>query len=196
MKNQHTNERGFTALDIILAVVALSAIGVAVYFALLQQSAHVAATATPTPTPVKTAASPSPSPTPASQSLVVTELGIQINNVPASLSDLEYAVTLSDSTGKNADFSTAKLSQLDVHCSPTGKVSDDGILSRVNGTYKADPQAAYQQLFVKQFSGFYISYAHPQAACSDNATTNSLQLAQIGAFQTLVRDPANITAIK
>ena len=91
--------------------------------------------------------------------LKIPELGIQIVNIPSSISDLNYAITGKDSTGGSiAEISTASLSKLDQSCSPTGKVSADGTLASYTGIYDANSVPEDNTAFVKQFSGFWICF--------------------------------------
>jgi hypothetical protein len=105
--------------------------------------------------------------------------------------DVDIFVHGNDPKGyTSADFSTVTLTNLDKNCSPTGNVSDDGVLTRIEGTH------TYLQYFylVKQFDGFWIGYQHPQSGCSQNENTEAIHMSQTAAFQTLVKDPSNIIA--
>ena len=93
---KHNNEQGFSALDIILAVVAIAAIGAAVYFAVSgHKTTKVSVTKTVT---VKASATPTPSP-----AISDTDQIIAAVKAKGSGSDPITAVTVSSIVGNNAE---------------------------------------------------------------------------------------------
>ncbi|MFC1435703.1 hypothetical protein ACEZDB_34220 [Streptacidiphilus sp. N1-3] len=101
----------------------------------------------------------------------VSQLGIEVNNVPASIRGLTDHVAASDSGGTVLYFSTASLTALDSNCSAiTGSV---GSLERISGSYP--PSQDYVAIFVKQLPGFWIGYAASHALCSSNDQVQAVQ---------------------
>ena len=203
MKN---NEKGIGAIQVLLVLGLVIIIGFVGWYVWYTQSiARNAQTTAATATKPYVTTSPKGNQNPtvpiAKSSLFkVPELGIQIINIPSSLSDLNYAVNV-NGTQPNATyayFSTISLSNLDKSCSPTGHVSENGALSVSKGTYNSatDLQGNSPDQFVKQMKGFWISYGHPQAACSNSATTEALHVTQTKAFRDLVSNPANIETLQ
>lgn len=200
MGRLRNNQSGFSAVEGILIIAVVVLVGVVGYMVYKNhykatQSAPTVANTSST-APRKTTTPPTAQPVVDDKSTFkITELGIKLVNVPSILSDLNYAV---DVDGKQdgstfAQFSTISLSKLDKSCSPTGKVSDDGGLSKIIGKYDPNaPVGGSPASFVKQFSSFYISYAHPQAACSNNSATEAIHESQMKAFQALATNPSNI----
>jgi hypothetical protein len=201
MKNVK-RKSGTTLVKRSLAVIAallIGAAGWALYGNLYNKPLATAQNA-PTESPVMSTPTESPStdttqPISDARSLNVPELGIKILNIPASISDLSYVINVhgKDPQGyTSADFSTGSLTNLDKNCSPTGNVSDDGVLVRIEGAH------TYQPFYylVKQFDGFWIGYEHPQSACSQDQNTEAIHMSQADAFQTLVKDPNNIIALQ
>ena len=126
---------------------------------------------------------------PVTTSLKVTELGIQINNVPATLTGLTYTYTKATNS---AVFSTPLLTLADAKCAAsTG--TGIGKLSSTTGTYSATTtKLPTSQTFVKQLTSSYLTSASTIANCSMTATVNVTQAAQVKLFETLVTTPANI----
>jgi len=161
--------------------------------ATLQKQQTTQTTPAPTPTPT-----PTPTPAPVAASFKLSELGIQIVNVPASISDLNYAANpagTDPSDYVSAAISTLSLSKLDPSCSPSGNVSPDGSLFKVSGTYSSQQKYARYFQFVKQFGNFWIGYQHPQSTCSANASTEAIHVSQTSTLQTLVTNPSNLEAL-
>ncbi|GEM_PF-1950596 len=195
MSKFRQNQTGSVVI-VVLALVIVALTGAVGY--LVYQNQHKAAQAsTPTTAAVpKTTTTPTAptKTTPSPTTFKVPELGIQLLNVPTTINDLNYAVTINSSTLSSALFSTISLSNLDKGCSPTGIVSN-GALGRNKGTFDVNNDGLFTT-FVKQFPGFWISYEHPQAACSDNPAAETLHASQTTIFQKLVMNPANIEAIQ
>lgn len=168
------NQKGFTAIEIILVIVTVGAIGVAGYFA--YQNSQKVKTPILTPTPsisAKPNASASPSTAPTSYILNIKELGVSIT-LPQSLDGAVYTI------GENyiyqnkqnysfASFSTTAITAADVNCSSNGSAPPLGHISKVTGNYPANADVTNSAgVLVKQFSGYYISYSAPQAMCSSS----------------------------
>jgi uncharacterized protein (UPF0333 family) len=122
----------------------------------------------------------------------VSQLGIEIINVPASIQDLtDSVVDGSDSTSTGVTFSTQSLSNLSSSC--TADNGGFGSLTQMSGTYSSTQQ--YHIVFVKQFSGFWIGYEAPSAPCSSDDQAQSLDGSQRQTFGDLVTNPANLQPI-
>jgi len=187
-----SNEKGFGTLEAILIVIILVLIGVVGY--MVYKNHHKStpvASVSNTQATVKPDSSTSSTATTkttlASTTTVVQipELGIQIT-VPNSIKDLVYATNTATLNNGNsatyAKFSTTSLSNTDSGCSDS--FGPLGSLERANGTYPAEDNSApeeYGQL-VKQFLTFYISSGSPQAACSQNTTTDTVAQTDKGLF--------------
>jgi hypothetical protein len=199
--------KGLSAGLAALAVVAVAAVAFSVYA--YQQNQKLASDITTknsqiaelqkqASAPAKTTPTPTSTPTPATTSFKLSELGIQIVNVPASISDLNFAINpggTDPSDYISAKISTLSLSKLDQNCSPSGNVSPDGSLFKVDGTYSSQQKYARYFQFVKQFGSFWIGYQHPQSTCSANASTEAIHTSQTSALQTLVTNPSNLETL-
>jgi hypothetical protein len=208
------NESGFSIIEILLVLVVVATIGLIGWMVYdNHRQVHL-----PTPTPagntLPTKSSKASQSTAATNEGTVTSagifeippLGIEITNVPTSLSDLEYGGVSSGSgvdpnnktttpvklTG--AYFSTSSLASLDSEClASDGPI---GTLGRADGTYvNNDPED--DTFFVKQFNGFYITYSHPQYNCykSTSSAAENLQQSQTSTLETLITNPANLQPI-
>jgi hypothetical protein len=198
------NQSGFSAIEALLILVIVGILGFTGWFVWqAKQNTDKSLTPNSSTTPVikkktTTNATSPTKPSPAtSATFKIPELGIQIVNVPSSINDLNYAINPNGAASGDtiAEISTITLSKLDPQCSPTGHVSAVGTLASIKGTY--DPNSGPQDntAFVKQFSGFWISYSHPESQCSDNSTTEALHVSQTATFDTLATNPANLQAL-
>ncbi len=205
MSKLRNNEKGFGVVEGLLIVAVVVLLGVVGYMVYKNHHKTTTVSATKTTTsstkPATSSTSKSTAPstttTPQTATLKIPELGIQIVNIPSSISDLNYAITGKDSTGGSiAEISTVSLSKLDPSCSPTGHVSADGTLASYEGTYDSSSAPLDNTAFVKQFNGFWIAYSHPESQCSNTASTEALHVSQTATFQTLATNPANIEAMQ
>jgi cytoskeletal protein RodZ len=135
----------------------------------------------------------STAPTSTATSLVVPDLGITINNIPATLFGLNNNPTSSTMTDV---FSTSGLTTADPKCSAANGIGI-GSLIKLSGTYSSSTKLTTGQTFVKQLTtgttATYLVTTKPSTACSTNASATTLQKSQEDLFQTLVTTPANIT---
>ena len=121
--------------------------------------------------------------------LKISQLGIELVNIPASLQDLEYTIR----GGSIADFSTTTLTSLDSGCASSNVGA--GTLAIYTGKYDKASAPVDNEAFVKQFANFWVGNSHPEAYCSSNADTQSLQTSQMAEFQALAANPSNIQLI-
>lgn len=114
------NQKGFTAVEGILAVILVAAIGFVGYFAYKHHTKKTSTTASTqqsskTSSPVSTT---SPAATPAPKYLVVKEAGIKFQ-LSSAISDAYYYDNSQDSSGKSVSFSTHSLDNLGIPaCKP------------------------------------------------------------------------------
>jgi hypothetical protein len=112
-----TNQNGFSAIDIILVIVALGAIGAAVYFAVFHKPAPVTKTVTVTKTV--------PTTTTAANVLKIPELGVQIT-LPETMSKVSYSYESQSTVPGQYGLSDAALVAQDPSCtssnSPLGTI--------------------------------------------------------------------------
>jgi Tfp pilus assembly protein PilE len=186
---KHTqNEKGFSIVEILIVIVIVIAMAAGGYLVYKDHHKTVASAA------LSTATTTTKSTSSTTTTFKVSELGIELLNVPVSISDLTYAIVQNDSYGIQAQFSTTSLSNLDKRCSPS-LAGEDGGLTRIPGTYDtANPPE--ESDFIKQFSGFWINYIQPAGTCSSSSKTMSLEISQTSTFQTLVTNASNIEAIQ
>ncbi len=207
-----SNQQGFSAIEAILIIVIVGLVGFTgwyVYHA--QQTTNKALAPSTSTTPkfkkiTKTVSSkPSPTTTSRATTFKISELGIELVKVPPSIADLtdyEFAsstgvdsnnTTTSPVKSVSVQFSTQSLSSADPACSAKDGTSI-GALARTNGTY-VNKGPKDDTAFVKQFSGFYITYSHPQAACSNSSSAEALHQTQTTTFQTLALNAENLQAL-
>jgi Tfp pilus assembly protein PilX len=198
MSRPRKNETGFSAVEVLLVLIIFALVGVMGFMVYNNHKKPTTTNATTKTATAKTAA-------PAAQiaTFKIPELGIQLTNIPSTITNLTYYAnapssgvdpnntTMSQETSVSALFSTQSLTSDDSACSAQNGAI--GVLARTDGTY-IDNQPT-DMVFVKQFDGFYIAYNHPQDACSDNSNAEALYVSQTAAFQTLVTDAANIEAL-
>lgn len=173
-------QSGFSILGIVVAVVAVAAIGTAGWFVYQHNKVKLTGATGGTQTTNQGGQQQTP---PATTAVKVPELGIQIT-VPDSIKDLTYQVsTVKLSPNGNqatlAMFSTKALTALDANCGVSSGAL--GSLERASGQYPTQAEDEtnvldYGQL-LKQFPTFYISVGYPQAACSTAATAGSASAA-------------------
>ena len=126
--------------------------------------------------------------------VTISQMGIQFT-VPSSLSGLTYHYSATDPSGGGtisgetfADVSTTSLASQDPHCvadtnSDTAQGTALGMIVKVNGT----PSTAKDidgLVDTKQFSGFFVAFAGPQAYCSSNTSAQSSISELLPALQT------------
>lgn len=132
--------------------------------------------------------------------LKIPNLGIEIINIPATISDLNYSYSYhSESNLGSAGFGTKQLDTASMNTCTAGN-EDIGSLIKRSGVY--DNSELVSQSFVKQFTDFFINYQHPQGICNldnmigiDATTVTNLRNSQMGTFETLVTNPNNIVAL-
>ena len=123
--------------------------------------------------------------------LKLPDLGISINNVPSTLDALNDSYS---ATTLTAVLSTGTLTSADPNCAST-KLIGIGSIIKANGTYDSKSMTLKSgQTFVKQFPNFYILSSKPSTTCSTITTVKTLQSSQATILQTLLANPANITA--
>jgi len=149
------SQRGFTAIEVVLGVMLVSAIGAAIYLAYQNYSKQTSAT--PGPTQTSGVANPTASPQASAKkyTLAIKELGIGLT-LPASTSDLIYTIWV-ENGHSGANLSSASLLALDSKC--TALNGAFGSLIRVTGSYNADTSPGE---LVKQFKEFHIVHAADQ----------------------------------
>jgi len=197
MRKLNTNQLGVGAIEAViftLLIVAIALLGWKVYDdgKKPKQSANPSTTQTAAKTPSTKPTTTTPSPAISSTTLKVPELGVQIVNIPSTISDLTYGIASQTGTlfKTQADFSTKSLSSKDSNCS-SGSV---GRLFNAQGTYdSATDQGPFT--FVKQFSGFWIAYKASGVPCSQDLSTMNLQASQGTAFGKVIADPSNLEAL-
>lgn len=200
-KLQH-DQQGFSAVEASLIFVIIAVIGsVGWYVWHTKQTTDKLLTTTTSANPVfkKRVAPTTPNPvattaTPSADVFRLTALGVELTNVPPSLRDLTVSKVSGDGTNMGVMFSTASLTKADPACSADIGTSIGG-LSRVKGTYNSG-EPLFSANFVKQFTGFWVSYSHPQAVCSNIVAAESLHVSQTAAFQALTTNPANLKLIQ
>lgn len=139
----------------------------------------------------------------ATNELNISNMGIKIINIPASISDLYYDYSSNSEILSGDEYAAFGTRQLDIAsastCIPSNHSQGIGKLRKIEGIYDGSglPSAA----FVKQFTGFFITYSHPQAPCDltdvvsiDKTSVQALFNYQISVFQTLAISPDNIVA--
>ena len=210
MTKLRQNQHGFSGVEAVLLLVVVGIIGfTGVYVWHAKNSADKTLTANNSTVPVfKKKATPTSvksGVTAPQTTFAISELGIKIVNVPTSINDLtDYQYASNSSIDPNnttktpvkftaVQFSTQSLTNADPACSAKTGTSI-GALARTNGTY-VNNGPVDNGAFVKQFSGFYITYSHPEAVCSNNASAEAIHVSQTATFESLVTNPANLTAL-
>ena len=139
-----------------------------------------------------TASSSIASPSSTTATFKLTDIGITLNNVPTTLSGLSQNYTAATTASV---LSTASLTTADANCGPT-KGTGIGMITKTTGTYDSKTDTLEtNEIFVKQFTGFYVTYTKPSTTCSTLAATNTIQSTQATLLQTLLSTPANVTAL-
>lgn len=180
MKNYISNQSGFTAIEIILTIIALAAIGAAVYFGLKARNSatnnHVT-TSVITPTvSASPSGSPSPTASPSLPSFVfgISDLGLKFT-APGAFTGLTYQVVhlAGDQAVNSVALSTKTLTTAacPISSAPLGYLTYDG---DKGGKKVAD---------ARNSALYYIA---PTGACAAN-DYSALQTA----LQTLVSDGSN-----
>ncbi len=184
MNKINKNQKGFGTVESILVVIIVVLIG-AVGFLVYKNHHKTAPVASATKTTIVKSTAPKTALSSTTTVVKVPELGIQIT-VPNSIKDLTYSTANETLPNGNvaiyAKFSTTSLTNLDAGCSTS--FGPLGSLERASGQYPSSDQDAsldYGKL-EKQFSTFYISAGSPQAACSQNSTTENTAQLDKGAF--------------
>ena len=182
------DQNGFGTLELILVLIIVLLIGVVGYMVYKNHN-----TPAKVVTVTKTVKVPAKSSSTSNASIYkVPNLGIQIINIPTSLKGLTSAEISADPSNVSEFFSTVGLAGLDSACSASSGAV--GALTKNSGTY--NPNDIAPTTFVKQFTGFWISYNHPQAACSSVDSTNTLETSLASEFQTLVTNKDNIELLQ
>ena len=159
------NEKGFSAIEIVLVVIISVLIGVVGWLA---YDNHHKTTATSSSTTSKSS--------PTTYTIPITPLGISIT-VPIALEDLTYAVTnqtpYNGETSVEVGLSTISLTNLDpTNCS----ASQMPLLSltRVDGQYPSDATIYNSPgALVKQFPTFYIAYSQNSGVTNCSTSSSS-----------------------
>lgn len=103
----------------------------------------------------------------------IPEIGVTLN-VPDAIKDLQYKVGSGTITQGNikvttVEFSTASLTKADPQCE-----NQIGSISKVETKYSANNNYGYGPL-IKQYPSYYLTFAGPQATCSNNQTVITQQ---------------------
>jgi Tfp pilus assembly protein PilV len=183
------NQKGFTAVEVLLIVLILVVIGAVGYMAYRNdhKTKTVSTTNTSTNKPATSTTKTSTStPSTSSQSSTsstttvfkIPELGIEVT-VPNSIKDIVYKVNATGtvSTGQQTQsvtLSTQTLTNLDPDCSVNGSAPPLGTISKTQGQYPSSPDADNASGgLVKQFSTYYIAWRNPQAPCGSAPSTQT-----------------------
>ena len=181
------NEKGFSGIEILMVVVIVALIGVVGYMVYKnkhQPNKIVTVTKTVvTPASKNTTPTTTTPQTQTNQNIVkFPELGIEIT-VPDSIKDLTYVTEYqTDSTnGKPityARLTTKSLEQLDSSCSASDSAL--GVITKGIGTYPGQNPPTFDNYgdLQKQLTGFFIGYSRSKAACSQTASTLTVQSQQ------------------
>lgn len=177
-------QAGFSIVQVILALAAVSIIGVAGVFVYQHNRLQLSSAA---PVSNKQVTLPNATTPPATTTLIkIADLGIQIT-VPNNIKNLTYqtsTVTLANgNTATYALLSTTALAAADAKCGTSSAAL--GSLEAASGQYpSSDPYAAldYGPL-LKQFPAFYVTYAAPQGGCSNGSSVLSALATTKSSFQ-------------
>ena len=171
MKKYLANENGFSAVEIILVLVALGAIGTAIFFGFKAHNASttskIAVLATPkasisaTPT-----ASPSPSASP--QYLNITQLNVKFQ-LPAGITDVVYVM---NGDGTTAYLSSTALMNMQRQYEPSRPTACDAI----NGPLGSISEGS-------QGTGAKRTFSTAQQPCSGNSTVEQYTVTQMNALR-------------
>lgn len=208
MGKLRNNQKGFTAVEVLLVIlilVVLGAVGYMVYHNdhetktvnTADTSSNKPATTAKTSTSTTSSSSQS-SATSATTVFKIPELGIEVT-VPNSIKDIVYKVNSSGtvSTGQQVQsvtLSTQTLTNLDSDCSVNGSAPPLGTISKTQGQYPSSPDTDNSSGgLVKQFSTYYIAWNSPQAPCGSatsiqteaNTDTNLFSTALHSTVQTI-----------
>lgn len=203
MNISRKNQSGFGLVETLLIIIVILLVGFISWFVWNSQkseepSSVKTSTAQKAKTP-KASTKTTTTPQTASNSIKLAEIGVQIVNTPAGLTGSYYTINVYDSQPKitSAFFSTTSLDKLDSECSLAKGGTSIGSLTKHTGVYTSASQLGEvsPNSFVKQLDGYWISYGHPQAACSSKTDAQNLQLSQAKLFEDLVTNPANIEAL-
>jgi len=171
------SQLGVAVLEVIILVGVL-AIGAAVYYVNAHSNIK---NPPPISVPKKTTKTTPPVDPPTSASVItIKEIGVKIT-VTNDIKDLDYAVKtssgytyvyLSTKTLEDADSGPVK------HCT-----SEEGAIGAIELDDKPSTAEGSPPSLVKMLAGKYLYYTHPQALCSDVASTQKLQNDFITSFR-------------
>ena len=188
------NQKGFALVEGLLIILILAVIGFGGYY--VWHSQHKTTTATTTATSSKKA-SASAQKTSDNATVKIPEMGVELT-VPDTLSDITYNYSVNDPAGGTplagdtfADLSTDILDGIDSGCvanSSSDTAAGTALGSIVKGTGQGEKGEDFTIL--KQFNGYYIAYAEPQAACGSNSSNDGVVESELN---TLLKALPNIT---
>lgn len=193
--NALSDQSGFSALDIILVVLLVCAIGTAGFFAYKSEGSSKTASAkmattiamtTPTPSPANVPrATPPSSSSPGQTYLTVSQLGVKIP-LKTGLNDLEYAYT-TQGDQPYLYFSSASLVDADPGCaiSISNTISPLGLVVILKSPASNPDSSDFEDgtLMASNVNGYYLYYRGPQDGCSTLTAAQSLQNSQLTVLQ-------------
>jgi hypothetical protein len=201
MNRFNKNENGFAGVEFFLIIVAVILLGVMGW--LIYKREHKATTTTTTQSRSSTLTVPAPkapssATTPSvTNNIKIASLGIQFT-APDSIKDLTFSAVATEGKENRVAVSTEALATMDSACS----VSKSGVTGLsggplgtiVYGTGTSPyPEAGDPNLFIKQFSGYYVAYEPPQMGyCSANTDASNASKADISALQVALKSVEQI----
>lgn len=180
------DQKGFSALDIILGIALVAVIGVAVYFAYQNAQNKTSSTAAPKPSSSQSQ-TPTTSPSPSAGYLVITQWGVKL---PASgiLANVHYKIADASanwySSEGSAEFYSSELYPKYTACGPGGL----GGLSRVAVASDTGTVNAIKAGTINGYNYYYVAAQQPCVQNSSAPTDEKLEEDQHNALIQEARD--------
>lgn len=179
------NQKGFSAVEILISVVVIGLIGAVGWLVYDRQSASKDTDNDQTTTTQEEKSEEETTKT-NGNTVKFTELGVQIS-VPDEIKDIVYVIEKqTDHRGKEviyARLTTRSLQASFSDCDAEG--SSIGVIAKGLGTLPTDDEAHmyYGGSFTKQYGDFFVTYEESHAACADSEASTEQQQSQMSLLE-------------
>lgn len=175
---KRVDQKGFSALDMILSIALVAAIGVAGYFAYQNAQGKTNSSATPSPS-ITSSPTPPTSSSPSIGYLVITQWGVKLP-VAGVIANLQYKIV--DGAVK---FYTPELFPKYEACGPTGGL---GALSRIATSADTGTVSAIKAGTINGYNYYYVAAQQPCVQNASAPTDEKLEEDQHNALIQKARD--------